>query len=296
MRTTFAHFLLFVFFTLMMGFYNVAHANLVKGIYITQETLEDTEYLTYLISRAKKVGITNFVIDLDIPSKKYARNISLVKDNHITYIARVVIFPGGGTPEQIDSEAIRDKKLKLMKAAIAMGADQIQIDYIRFNTQQKASPENAEKISKLIQWFKTKIAEENNKIPLQVDVFGITSFGPEEHIGQDLRLISKNVDVLCPMVYPSHFEPYVHHANTPYETVYDSLEAIKNQFSNKKFKLYPFIELSNYRYPLSHDKKIAYIRAQIQAAEDVGADGWYVWSPHNLYDNLFLVLEKYSAK
>jgi hypothetical protein len=132
---------------------------------------------------------------------------------------------------------------------------------------------------------------------LQIDVFGITSFGPENHIGQNLKMISKTVDVICPMVYPSHFEPYVHHANTPYETVYGSLKSIQKQFadSNQNVQLIPYIELSNYRYPLSHEKKMAYIRAQIKAAEDAGAHGWFVWSPNNLYDNLFTVLEK-SAK
>ncbi len=100
------------------------------------------------------------------------------------------------------------------------------------------------------------------------------------------------------MVYPSHYEPFRYHATRPYETVYDSLVGIKDQLKDTpvKVKVIPYIELSNYRYPLSHSKKLEYIEAQIKAAENGGADGWYVWSPHNKYDNLFTVLSNYPAK
>ena len=128
-------------------------------------------------------------------------------------------------------------------------------------------------------------------------MFGIASFGPELHIGQDLKLLSKSVDALCPMVYPSHFDPYLHHSEHPYETIYDSMASIKDQFNNKvNFKLYPYIEMSNYRYPLSKDKKLAYIKAQIKAVEDSNVDGWYAWSASNYYDNLFKVMQTTKMK
>jgi hypothetical protein len=79
--------------------------------------------------------------------------------------------------------------------------------------------------------------------------------------------------------------------------VYDSLISIREQFDNNlPVKLYPYIELSNYHYPLAHDKKLKYIYAQIQAVQDAGADGWYAWSPNNKYDSLFSVLESYPVK
>src|SRR6185312_7284596 len=100
-----------------------------KGIYISQTTVEDTKYITYLIERAKKAGIDTFVVDLELPSKKTQQNVALIKSNHINYIARLIMFPGGGTPEQIASEAYREKKYRLVKTAISYGAQQIQLDY-----------------------------------------------------------------------------------------------------------------------------------------------------------------------
>lgn len=288
--------LLVLFSFLFLGMSNTANAGMVKGIYVTQPTFEDDAYLNYLITRSKKVGINSFIVDLEIPSEHYEKNIQLLKANNINYVARITMYPGGGTPEQIMSEEYWQKKYKLIKDAIAYGATQIQLDYIRYNTKQGASHEHAKNVLKVIEWYKARLAKQN--IPLQIDVFGISSFGEESHIGQNIKLFSQAVDVVCPMVYPSHFEPFRVHAVTPYKTIYDALESIRGQFDNKPlpFKLIPYIELSNYRYPLSTEKRLTYIYAQIQAAEAAGADGWYAWSPHNLYDNLFRVLEMHRVK
>jgi hypothetical protein len=273
-----------------------AQAALVKGIYITQSTLENTAAITSLISKSKATGINTFIVDLDRPSSRYQSNIGLLKANHLTYVARIVVFPNGGTHELIISEPYREKKYLLIQQAIAYGADEIQLDYIRYNTAQHASRQNALNILKVLQWFQARLAPQH--IPLQIDVFGIASFGESFNIGHNIRLFSTTINAICPMVYPSHYDPYVKHALTPYETVYDSLQAIKMQFPGRvvPIKVYPYIELSNYRYPLSTAKRWVYIYAQIQAAEDAGANGWYAWSPSNRYDNLFKVLSIHHVK
>lgn len=262
----------------------------VKGIYITQTTVEDTPYFRYLINQAKAVGINTFVVDLELPSKRYQRNIELLKVNHINYVARITIFPNGGTPEQVESQAYWEKKYRLINYAIGYGADEIQLDYIRYNTKQKPSQENAENILKVIAWYKNKLREQH--IPLQVDVFGISSFGESKYIGQNLMLFSQSVDTICPMVYPSHYEPYLEHAVTPYKTVYSSLKSLRKQLHDKApVKVIAYIEIFNYRYPLSGQKRIDYVSAEMKAVKDAGADGWYVWSAHNEYDFLFRFLK-----
>lgn len=273
---------------------NSAFAGMVKGIYITQGTMDNAKTMKYLVENAKKVGIGTFIVDLETPpSKQYIANLGLMQRNGIHYVARIIVFPGGGTREQIQSIPYREKKNHLAQLAIQHGAQQIQLDYIRYNSKQRPSAQNAKDIMNVIAWFKNHIS-----VPLQVDVFGIASFGESKYIGQNIKLIATQANVICPMVYPSHFEPYKIHAVTPYETVYKSLASIRKQFNDKQlpFKLVPYIELSNYRYPLSKQKKLDYIYAEIQAAEHANADGWYVWSPHNYYDNLFRVMETKQIK
>lgn len=262
----------------------------IKGIYLTQWTLENTHTLNYLIKHAKAAGIDTFVIDMEIPSKRYRENIALVKENHLRYVARIIMFPDGATAAQIDNKEKWQKKYRLVEQAINWGADQIQLDYIRYNTKQKPSPENAKKVHTVIEWFKTKL--EAQHIPLQIDVFGIASYGEAKYIGQNIQLFSQTADAICPMVYPSHYVPFKDHFKQPYETVYNSLKRIKAQLDKENAtQIYAYIELSNYHFPMTHEKTLDYIHAQLKAVSASGANGWYAWSPHNRYDNLFEVLE-----
>lgn len=265
-------------------------ATAIRGIYLTQQSLENTAQLQYFIQRAKRAHINAFVIDLNVPTKRYRDNIALVNANHIHYIARIVMFAGGGTEQQIKTPEIWQKKYALVKQAVDWGANAIQLDYIRYSSKEPASVEHAKNIHHIIAWYKTKLAQQN--IPLQVDVFGITSRGEEEHIGQNVVLFSQSVDAICPMVYPSHFVPFDKHFARPYETVHDALIGFHKQFDHHMpIKMYAYIELSNYHYNMSHEQTLQYIQAQLKATQDARADGWYAWSPSNRYDNLFDILE-----
>jgi hypothetical protein len=280
--------LLLLLTLLSLGVSSSTCAAMMRGIYITQTTLEDTKYFQYLIDHAKAVGINTFVVDMEKPSKRAQKNLVLLKDNNIRYVARIIVFPEGGHPEQIASEAYWAKRYKLVDAALSYGAQEIQLDYIRYNTKQPASTDNAKNIFRVVQWFKDKLPP---GIPLQADVFGISSFGESKHIGQNLRMMAQSVDALCPMVYPSHFEPFRVHAVTPYKTIYTSLSALRSQFSEPMpIKLYAYIEISNYRYSLSPTKRRAYVIAEMKAVKEAKADGWIVWSAHNYYDYLFKLM------
>lgn len=294
MRTSLLKFILLGFFIFCITLPQAAFA-WVKGIYINQESLENTNYLTYLIKQAKSVGIDTFVIDLNKMTAKYQQNIRLVTDNNIRYVARIIIFRNGGTDAQVLSEPYWETKFLLAKQAVGMGAKAIQLDYVRYNTKLGASPEHARNIGRVISWFSQRV--HNLGADLQIDVFGITSFGEEPHIGQSVRLFAHSVDAMCPMDYPSHFEPFREHAVTPYETILTALTSFRAQLDNQlPFKVYTYIELSNYRFPLSREQRYKYIIAQIKAVEDGHADGWYAWSPNNLYDNLFTVLRSLQSK
>ena len=109
------------------------------------------------------------------------------------------------------------------------------------------------------------------------------------HIGQNIPTFAPSVDAVCPMLYPSHFEPYSDHAKRPYDIIYAALTTLKSQFSDSTvpFQLYPYIELSNYRHSFTSEQLVGYIHGQIKAVEDAQADGWYAWSAGNKYDRLF---------
>lgn len=293
MRTKLVIFILAVLFSCASQ--TVLASGRVKGIYINLGTLGDTKYINYLIARSKEVGINTFVVDAGPLNNVYKANLQAIKNSGIKYVARIVFFPDGGNKSEILSPAYWEKRYHLAEQAISVGADAIQLDYIRYKPSQPASHQNAIDIYNIVHWFKEKLDEHH--IPLQIDVFGITSFGESKHIGQDIRLLGQTIDALCPMVYPSHYEPYREHSAQPYKTIVTSLEALKVQLNHKiPFKLIPYIETHNFRYWHPDQELLAYVYAQIKATEDSQTDGWYAWSPQNKYDKLFLTLKTYPVK
>ncbi len=262
-----------------------------KGIYITSTTAMNTQKMSHLIKEAKATGINTFVIDVYNRSSRYTKNIKLVRANGIKYVARVVLFPYGGTIKDVRSKATLEKRWRWAKYAVDLGASAIQLDYVRFKPSQRLSNNNVHEIHRVIKFFKNKLA--GTHVKLQVDVFGITALGPSKRIGQDVGIFGKTIDAVCPMVYPSHFEPFRYYAKRPYKAVAKLVGGVKKQLRGQaNVAIYPFIELYNYRYPLSRSARIKYIKDQIKAVKDANVNGFYVWNDQNDYAILFDVLKQ----
>ncbi len=283
--------------TLLLGFTGAQAStpSYIKGIYLTQNTVENTARVQRLLRQSQQYGINTFVIDMTRLNARYMRNIQRIKRAHVHYIARIVVFPNGGSRSQVTQAAYWKKRYRLVEKALAAGAEAIQLDYIRYSTRNRPSLQNAKDIEKVIRYFKQRLQKKN--IPLQIATFGESAFGPSYAIGQDLRRFAPHIDSLAPMLYPSHFEPYRLHAKQPYQTVFSALEAIQTQFHHSvPFTITPYIELSNYRYRLSEPQKWQYIRQQILASEAAGANGWLAWSANNRYQRLFKTLALYKLR
>lgn len=260
----------------------------IKGIYLTQNSLEDRTFLEYLIRRSKECGINTFVIDLNKVTNTYEKNLLLVRNAGITYVARIVVFPLGGNWERLHSESYWLSRYRLVDAAIRLGAQEIQLDYIRYEASTKPSAQNKHDVHEVIKWFKNKIGD---RAKLQIDVFGESALKESTSIGQHLPTFADSVDVVCPMLYPSHFEPYQEHAKRPYNVIYQALTTLQQQFDRKTpFRVYVYIELTNYRHKFTEEEIVGYFHSQVKAVEDANADGWYVWSASNKYDRLFNIL------
>jgi len=267
----------------------------VKGIYVTQYTFQNTKYLNYLIKRSKQVGINSFVIDFNYPSKYFRKNLPLLKKSGIKFVARIVMFPHGALNSQVESKTFLAKRFKRIKQVIALHPDAIQLDYIRFRPSQRKSTKNSQRIYAVIQQVKQLLKGTN--IELQADVFGEAAHRASHAIGQDVALFANSVDVICPMVYPSHYEPFRYHAKHPYKTVYGSLVALRQQIKkHPDVRIYAYLEIYNYRYPMSRSTKVKYILDELRAVRDSHADGWYVWSAQNKYSILFSILDSYGKR
>ena len=279
-----SHKFLWIFVSLL--FLVQSASSMVQGIYLSQYTMENEKFVRHLIEQSKKAGINTFVVDHTRVSSAYTRNIKLVIDNKIDYVARIVVFQDGGSEAHVQDTAGWQSRWKLIEDAVALGVKEIQLDYIRYADEGVTTPRKTEKITAIVQWFKEKLKPLN--IPLQVDVFGVVAYGPYHKIGQDLVGWAPHIDAVCPMLYPSHFFWDVRYMKNPYGTYIESLNALKKQFGGKvPFKVYPYIQAFSLRLSYAKMTLPQYIQAQIAGVVDGGADGWYAWNAENKYAALF---------
>lgn len=262
-----------------------------QGIYLQHYTAMTPNRLEPLIDNALDVGVDTFVVDLLSPTKNYKKAIARIQERGLKYVPRIVMFADGGNRAQVHDRALWEDRWRLAQAALELGAKDIQLDYIRYSSKTTASPQNALDIREVLRFFKKRVNEAGGR--LQIDVFGEVGYGPSLHIGQDMSLFASEIDSVCPMVYPSHYEPYEEHFQQPYETVHSSLLGIQKQMGGARVPVLAYIELFNHRFKLSPQERVEYIRAQLRAVREAKADGWYAWSAGNRYDILFDLLRRY---
>jgi hypothetical protein len=263
-----------------------------QGIYVQQYTALKKSKLDHLINNSLEVGVDTLVVDLWWPSPKYKGAIQRIQEHGLRYVPRITMFPDGGTHEQITSKAYWEERWKLAKYALDLGAKDIQLDYIRYSSRNRASPANALNVREVLRFFKKRVNDHGGL--LQIDVFGEVGLAPSMHIGQDISIFAPEIDAVCPMVYPSHYAPYPESAQRPFETVFTSLKGIKRQMGSQQVPVLAYIELFNFRHKMNTVERVKYIRAQLRAVREAQAEGWLAWSAGNHYDLLFEILRQYK--
>ena len=286
----------------------------VKGIYVTGWTVDSKKFNT-LINLADTTEINTFVVDVKDDSGRITPNLErIVKrldDHNIYSIARIVLFKdptlAAARPDLavhkngkvwvskakekfMDpySKEVWKYNIDIAKKALAAGFDEIQWDYIRFpDTATKLQYPNGDERTRrqvISDFLKYSVKQLPGAI-IGADVFGYTTSVTQNDlgIGQYWEDFEPKIDVVSPMVYPSHYYQSsfgVKHPNSePYKVVYSALKyAIKRSGQPKKIR--PWLQsftLGKPRYEAYH------IRAQIKASEELGLHEWYLWNARNVY-------------
>jgi hypothetical protein len=186
-----------------------------------------------------------------------------------------------------------DYNVDLAVEAARAGFDEIQFDYVRFpdtpNLHYSMPNTEATRVWAISSFF----AEARKKlIPYNVflaaDIFGYAAWNTDDtHIGQKLENLAEVLDYMSPMLYPSGFQfgipGYLNPIRHPGEIVYHTLEKAKKRTGLPAMRFRPWLQaFPDYAF----DKmpfRGAQIRAQIDAADSFGSDGWMLWNPHNKY-------------
>ncbi len=277
--------------------------------------------------------------DKGVPIKNIVAVMKELENRDIYPIARIVVFRDPNLPEQRPAWAIqkkeggiwRDKKgygwvnpydkrvwdynIAIAKEAALLGFKEIQFDYIRFPEnahivdREAYFPENNglskdDAIKGFLNYAREQLKE--YKVQVAADVFGViaTSWGDADKIGQNWEKISPLADVICPMVYPSHYGPGyfgfsvpdARPAGTISKALADAIN--RNAPLEKPAKIRPWLQGFTATWVKGY---IPYgpkeIRLQIDAALELGIDEFLIWNAGNRYnESAFWVAEEAEAK
>jgi len=193
-------------------------------------------------------------------------------------------------------EEVWEYTLAIAREAVAKGFDEIQFDYIRFPTDGKItaakySKENTEanRVA-AVEGFLRRAREVlgPTDVFIAADLFGYVAFNENDtQIGQRIDMISRYVDYISPMAYPSGYHlgipGYRYAIAHPYPIVHETIKKTFERLENRNVKIRPWIQdFRDYAF----DRRMygpKEIRLQMNAAMDAGSHGWMIWNPKNKY-------------
>lgn len=270
----------------------------------------------------------NYVTDME-------QLVEDLKEKDIYLIARLVAFKDPLLAEKkpelciknTDGSLFRDKDglgwvnpynkdvweylIEISKKAVDIGFDEIQFDYIRFSTDPGMKnvdfgPEAEDKSkTEIIIEFTEHVYQELSSYGafVSADVYGaiIDSEIDQEIVGQDYVEMSKHLDYICPMIYPSHYEEgsyEIEHPDLePYKLILASLNKSKEVLSEIEEGEHVAIVrpwLQDFTAPwISNYQKYGpgQIREQVEGVYDSGYEEWILWNGSNKYSEEGLLKE-----
>lgn len=201
--------------------------------------------------------------------------------------------------------------VEIAKEVLEKGFDEVQFDYIRFpgNGHGIDYSNLTEPREFYVHRFVTYASQELAEYPISVDIFGITCIESYDAggIGQTISVFGDSIDVISPMIYPSHYANsstrtmgngigsiingnlYEKPDLDPYGVVYDTLVVAADKISKiegYRPTMRPYLQGFTATYlPSGYwtEYDAEKFQAQIQAVYDAGYNSWIFWDSSPSY-------------
>ena len=203
------------------------------------------------------------------------------------------------------ADAIWEYNCRIAEESVRMGFGEVQFDYIRFPEPYKRLPTQVFPDSRgrgkteVLAEFLVTAKKRIDKLGVRTtaDIFGLTStVGGALEIGQRWEPMVKSVDVVLPMVYPSHYPRGsfgIPRPNAdPYNVIHTAISRGRVRTETlglKGERVRPWLQAFTLGPPKYGP---AEIEAQKKAVYDSGYEGWVLWHPGSSYDIFVPALEK----
>ena len=216
------------------------------------------------------------------------------------------------------NDVVQQYVVDLATEAIEAGADEIQLDYVRYPVEHVENADFRLRERKLqrtevIRDFVRRVhnVTKEHGVPLTLDIFGIVAEGIKtdiENLGQDPAMLARECEVLAPMVYPSHYPRGFHGYDEPGDHpelvrtgVGNLLSLIRKRPRREKSEgssgeraiVRPWIQGMPWHAPSFGPQ---YIADQVGHADKAGATGWMVWNPGQDYTATWQGVPTLSSK
>ncbi len=250
---------------------------------------------------------------------------NLARENKIYMIARITAFKDPFLAHKFPEHAIQLKNggpykdgngeawvnafdpftwkynVAVAEEAILRGFDEVQFDYVRFPDNaayynkvtvfpHRNNRSKAEAIEGFLNFAKEEMSDYGANIA--ADLFGIATAswdGQPEDIGQVWRKVTRHVDAVCPMLYPSHYS----------EGWYGFKDPVANPYGVIRGALLEAVELNASQaspgdicpwYQCFDSGHVEYgpdlVAQQVKAGRELGIDAYMLWNASSVYDPL----------
>lgn len=194
---------------------------------------------------------------------------------------------GPATFTNFADPVVRQYNIDIASDAATLGFDDVLYDYVRRpdgGLSKMRFPElNTTPETSIAEFLRqTETAVRSKGARLGASVFGIAVNRPTQ-IAQDIAQMSKWVDYISPMVYPSHWGPGefgVSNPNSqPYDIVHNSLNAFAKAVQGTDVQIIPWLQ----DFSLGASYGPQQVDDQIRAAHDDGMPSFLLWAPNCKY-------------
>lgn len=199
------------------------------------------------------------------------------------------------------SEKVWEYNVAIAREIIARGFDEVQFDYIRFPTDgtnlgdaryswKDAGMDMESALMSFLAYARSHI-----DAPISIDIYGANGwYRSGVRTGQDVELLARYVDAICPMFYPSHFEQgFMAQApaeQRPYR-IY-KIGTLRNSYiARKKVVVRPYVQA--FYLNVSYDRKWyspAYVALEVDGVRDASNEGLLYWNNSGRYDDIPVIL------
>ena len=189
--------------------------------------------------------------------------------------------------------------VEIAKEAAQAGFEEVQFDYVRFPSDgemvnlaygQETAPTQEDAIAGFLEYAHGEL--EPMGVEVSADVFGLVGMNDYVGVGQVVSKMAPHLDVLSPMVYPSHYPAGAYGYDNPDIFPYEIVDLAMADFGTKARAVNPEIEIRPWLQDFDYlsEYEPADVEAQMKATEEAGLKGWILWNANAEYTTE--VLEK----